>query len=190
MSAPTQWHALRSPAAIADALIDLYGRRGWRNYDEILSQTDHASQCGALAIEAGAPPELVVAAFLHDVGHLLMDEESQPPEDRHHEDVGARFLASWFGPGVTEPVRLHVRAKRYLCAVDPVHAAGLSAGSTRSLALQGGPMSPAEVAAFDAVPCSAAAVDLRRWDDSGKVVGSSTPDLTTFGELIVGVLGS
>jgi len=184
------WRDLTSPAAVADAIVGLYARRGSADYDEILSQTEHALQCGRLASEAGASEELVVASFLHDVGHLLMSEQPAPVEDRHHEDVGARFLSNWFPATVTTPVRLHVAAKRYLCAIDPAYAAGLSAGSTRSLAVQGGPMSDAEVVTFEAVPGSKDAVDVRRWDDRAKVPGAPTPDLAAFRDRMAAMLNT
>lgn len=186
-SAPA-WRELTSPAQIADALIALYTGRGAANYDEILSQTEHALQAGHLASAAGSADDLVVAAFLHDVGHLLMGEQPAPTEDRRHEDVGARFLANWFPATVTTPVRLHVAAKRYLCAVEPGYADGLSAGSTRSLVLQGGPMTDAEVVAFEAVPGSEDAVAVRRWDDHAKTPDASTPGLSAYRDVMIVVL--
>ncbi len=186
---PIDWSAVSAPEAVADAIVGLYERRGDADYDEILSQTAHARQCGGLARDEGAPDELVVAAFLHDVGHLLTDEPSGPPtRDRRHEDAGARFLARWFPAEVTTPVRLHVAAKRYLCAVDRTYAAGLSAGSTRSLALQGGPMTGDEVAGFEREPGYRDAVALRRWDDLAKVPGAVAPTLDEFRALILDTL--
>ncbi len=101
----------------------------------------------------GAPDHLVAAALLHDVGHLVSDDnvtlDDDLTDDFHHERVGAQYLARWFGPEVTAPVALHVAAKRYLCAVEPGYLDGLSPSSTRSLALQGGPMSADEVTRFE-----------------------------------------
>ncbi len=173
-----------------DELIDLYERWGSETYDEVVTQTDHAVQCAALARRAGAPDALVAAALLHDVGHLLDladDGGFVAGVDRRHEDRGARHLATWFGPAVTEPVRMHVEAKRYLCAVDPAYAAGLSAGSRRSLVVQGGPMDDTEVAGFTALAGADGAVALRRWDDAGKVTGLDRPPFAAYRELLAGL---
>jgi predicted HD phosphohydrolase len=97
-----------------------------------------------------------------------------------HEELGARFLAAAFGPAVTEPIRLHVPAKRYLCAARPGYRAALSPASARSLELQGGPMTAAEVAAFDAHPHARAAVAVRECDDRAKVAGLATPPFDHF----------
>ncbi len=183
--------ARREPRIADDVgavLIDLYRRRGKHHYDEVVSQTDHARQCGALARAAKADASTIVAAFLHDVGHLLADVHDRD-RDLRHEVVGARFLANWFGPEVTEPIRLHVSAKRYLCATSPDYLAALSPASIASLALQGGPMSEHEVAAFDAEPGADAAVALRRWDDLAKQHGAPTPTLDWFRSVLIDQIG-
>ena len=150
---------------------------------EAVTQEQHALQCAFLAESEKAPPSLIVAALLHDVGHLLDDafiNEAAPEDDHHHEVLGDMFLSRWFGPDVTEPARLHVAAKRYLCAVDPAYLDGLSPASRHSLALQGGVMSPAEAAAFIAAPFAEDAVRLRLWDDRAKELDLVTPDLDHF----------
>ena len=164
------WRQLRSAHDVAVALVALYGDRGASHYDEAVSQTDHAVQAAALAQAAGAPDALVAAALLHDVGHLLEPEEAAPTgaRDLHHEAVGARFLSAWFGAEVTDPIRLHVAAKRYLCAVEPGYHQGLSPASAHSLELQGGAMGAPELAEFERLPAHAAAVELRGWDDLAK----------------------
>jgi len=157
-----------------DDLLDLYTTFGPHHYDETVTQLDHGLQCAALARRDGAPDELVAAALLHDVGHLLhlRDGGTGPvATDLHHEERGADHLATWFPPAVCDPVRLHVQAKRYLVAVEPGLRDTLSAGSQASLLRQGGPMSPGEVAAFERTPGHLEAVALRRWDDAGKVEG-------------------
>ncbi|CAK0857775.1 unnamed protein product [Prorocentrum cordatum] len=127
-----------------------------------------------MAMRSGALPPAVVAAFLHDIGHLLLDEHAGRDDflltDKRHEEVGYRFLCrSGFPAEVTELVRLHVEAKRYLCAAEPSYYAGLSSASQQSLALQGGPLSPEGVARWTAAsPHAAAAGELRRWEDAGK----------------------
>lgn len=169
------------------AVCDLYARCGGERYDEEVTQTDHALQCAALARRDGADDALVAAALLHDVGHLLdLDRGGAhaPGVDRRHEVVGVEYLATVFPAEVTDPVLLHVEAKRYLCATEPAYAAGLSAGSQRSLAVQGGPMTAAEAAAFLGRPGAAAAIRLRRWDDAGKVVGLDRPAFATYRPLL------
>ncbi len=130
---------------IVDELIALYdGPSAARFYDEAVTELQHALQCAALAVRAGASDALTAAALLHDVGHLVLDDNvaltDELTVDRRHESVGARFLAPYFPPSVTAPIALHVAAKRYLCTSEPGYFASLSPSSVRSLALQGGPM--------------------------------------------------
>jgi predicted HD phosphohydrolase len=123
-----------------------------------INQRQHALQSAWLAERQGCPPALIAASLMHDIGHLVHNLGEDPAArgvDDQHEDLGTAFLAKWFGPEVTEPVRLHVAAKRYLCATEADYFGRLSPDSVRSLALQGGPMSAAEVAAFRALPQAA-----------------------------------
>jgi len=148
-----------------------------------INQRQHALQAAWLAEKTGCPDSLIVASLLHDVGHLVHDLGDNPAEagvDDLHEQRGYDFLAAWFGPEVTEPVRLHVAAKRYLCATEADYFSKLSKDSVLSLSLQGGPMSAAEVTAFDALPQSAAAVKLRRFDEQAKVKNLETPGVDHF----------
>lgn len=154
-------------------LFDRYaGPQAQQLYDEAITELEHGLQCAALARRDGADDATVAAALLHDVGHLLVGDlfpiDAALDRDWEHEAVGARYLARWFGPEVTEPVRMHVAAKRFLVATEPAYAARLTPSSVRSLAVQGGPMSADEQAAFAAQPGAAAAVAVRRWDDEGK----------------------
>jgi len=171
----------------ADALIDeifrLFRERGDRLYGEDVTERMHGLQCATLAERDGQPPELIAAALLHDIGHLLHDLGEDAAErgiDATHEDLGEAWLREHFPPEVTEPVRLHVAAKRYLCAVDPAYRAGLSEASERSLMLQGGPMSDEEVAAYEAGEHHEAATQLRRYDDAGKDPSIPEVDLEHF----------
>ncbi len=169
-------------AGSLDEVLDLYTRYADHVYDESLSQLDHALQSAALAEQEGADDELVVAALLHDVGHLLdlaANEGDRPSagEDLHHEATGSRYLTGLFGPGVTSPIALHVRAKRYRCAVDRSYVETLSEGSVRSLELQGGPADADEVARFESNSGFERAVALRDWDDRAKVLGLEVPPL-------------
>jgi [1-hydroxy-2-(trimethylamino)ethyl]phosphonate dioxygenase len=148
-----------------------------------VNQRQHALQAASLAEATGCPDALIAASLLHDIGHLVHDLGENPAEagvDDLHEMRGYEFLAAWFGPEVTEPVRLHVAAKRYLCATEVDYFARLSRDSVLSLSLQGGPMSATEVAAFDALPHSAAAVRLRRFDEQAKVKNLVTPSIEHF----------
>jgi phosphonate degradation associated HDIG domain protein len=148
-----------------------------------INQRQHALQAAWLAEKMGCLESLIVAGLLHNVGHLVHDLGDNPAEDGVddlHEQRGYDFLRVWFAPEVTEPVRLHVAAKRYLCATEPDYFARLSKDSVLSMSLQGGPMSADEVAAFEAVPQSAAAVQLRRFDEQAKVRDLETPPVGHF----------
>ena len=148
-----------------------------------VNQRQHALQAAWLAEKAGCSDALIAASLLHDIGHLVHDLGDSPAEagiDDQHEQRGYDFLAAWFGPEVTEPVRLHVAAKRCLCATEADYFSKLSNDSVLSLSLQGGPMSAAEVVAFDALPQSAAAVALRRFDEQAKVKNLQTPPVEHF----------
>ena len=169
----------------------LFATRGDSEYGgEAVSQAEHALQAAAAAVADAADEPLVAAALLHDLGHLLHDLPADSPEaglDDHHENSAARFLEAHFGPDVSEPVRLHVAAKRYLTAVEPDYLARLSGPSVTSLVLQGGPMSPAEQEIFRANPHWQAALRLRRYDEAAKVAGAATPTLTDFLPLLARV---
>lgn len=146
-------------------------------------QVQHALQAAWLAEREGKPASLITAALLHDIGHMVHDLGENPAAegiDDRHEDVGEAWLAQMFGPDVTEPVRLHVAAKRYLCAAEADYFSRLSADSIQSLQLQGGPMSAAEMAAFRANPHADAAVQLRRYDEGAKVKDLETPPVAHF----------
>jgi gamma-butyrobetaine dioxygenase len=157
------------PVRVIAGLFAADGTRGYLG--EAVTKGQHMLQAAALAKGAGAAPELVAAALLHDVGHFagaVSGQQLMSGTGNGHGDQGADWLAQWFGPGVTEPVRLHVAAKRYLCAVEPGYFGGLSAASVHTLRVQGGPMTRAEAAEFEASPWCQAALRLRRWDDAAK----------------------
>ena len=148
-----------------------------------VTQRQHALQAALFAQRDGCAPALVTAALLHDIGHLVHDLGENPAAegvDDFHERVGGDYLVQFFGPDVTDPVRLHVQAKRYLCAVEPDYFSRLSRDSILSLSLQGGPMSEAEADAFRAEPYFADAVRLRRYDEMAKVKTLATPDVAHF----------
>lgn len=170
-------------------VLELYEHWAGERYDETVTQLDHALQTAALAARDAAPEALVVAALLHDVGHLLDLAATagvyRPSEaDLRHEHRGARHLSTLFPPEVTTPIELHVEAKRYLSAVDEGYAQRLSAGSIRSLELQGGPLDEAQAERFLQVPGARAAIQLRRWDDAGKVDGLHVAPLEHYAPLL------
>lgn len=165
-------------------ILELFRQRGDSQYgSEPVSQREHALQAAWFAERDGAGSQLVAAALLHDVGHLLHHLPDDAPErgiDDHHETLAARWLKSRFPDEVCESVRLHVAAKRYLCAVEPHYRSQLSPASLLSLGLQGGPMTELELTEFMRLPGASEAVRLRRWDDEAKVPGLQTPPLEHF----------
>lgn len=169
----------------------LFRERGSAAYlGETVSQLEHALQAAQAAERDEASPALVAAALLHDVGHLLHglgDDAADRGLDDRHEDLGQRFLARHFPPEVSEPVRLHVAAKRYLCAAEAGYRDCLSPASQQSLRLQGGPFRADEAEAFRAGPHAEAAVALRRWDDEAKVSGLLTPPLEHYLAVVASV---
>ena len=177
---------------VIDEIFETFRRRGDAAYiGEPVSQTEHALQTALAAERAGAPATLLASALLHDYGHLVHSLDEDAAEhgiDTAHEEVGAEWLESRFLPAVTEPMRLHVAAKRYLCAVHDAYVRSLSDASRRSLELQGGPFSPAEVRAFEGRPFWSDAVRLRRWDDIAKVRGLPTPPLEHYRPALVASL--
>ncbi len=162
---------------------DLFARYGSDHYGEGISLRSHMVQTALLAEAGDAPPHLIAAALLHDVGHFLHPDARTAPtqgQDLEHEALGAAWLSRGFGPEVTAPIALHVQAKRYLCTVEPAYFGALSAASRLSLSLQGGPMSLGEAEVFAQRPGAADAVRLRRWDDLGKEVMRQDADMARF----------
>ncbi|WP_433695359.1 phosphonate degradation HD-domain oxygenase [Paraburkholderia phenoliruptrix] len=150
---------------------------------EPVTQLQHALQSGALAEEAGADEALVVAAFLHDLGHLLNLQGETPTErgiDDLHQYFALPFLRPVLPDAVLEPIRLHVDAKRCLCAIDRTYFGQLSADSVRSLELQGGIFSREEADTFLQKPYAQDALRLRKWDDRAKEENRATPDLDHY----------
>jgi gamma-butyrobetaine dioxygenase len=172
---------MTTPTTVEE-LFELYERRGAEHYGESITQIEHGLQCAALARRDGANDALIAAALFHDVGHLVVDVQGNADfdlakDDDDHEAVGARVLSPILGRAVAQPVALHVTAKRWRCTIDPTYHNTLSATSQATFKAQGGPLSPAECARFEAHPGFEGALALRSWDDEGKV-----PDLEV-GEL-------
>jgi gamma-butyrobetaine dioxygenase len=169
-------------------IADLFASEGRTEYlGEAVTQAAHMLQAAHLAEQEGADGALVAAALLHDVGHFkgaVSGQQLMAGTDNMHSHTGADWLAQWFGPEVTEPVRLHVAAKRYLCAVEPGYAKTLSAASVYTLSVQGGPMSCTELDEFAVSPYSQDACRLRRWDDAAKDPDAATPPFEHFRPLL------
>jgi phosphonate degradation associated HDIG domain protein len=178
---------------VTDEILGIFQKRGSGAYfGESVSMTEHALQAAYFAQAAAAPRSLIVAALLHDIGHLIEDVPSDIADwtvDAHHEQVGSLWLAARFRPEVSEPVRLHVRAKRYLLATDANYYAKLSPASVITLKLQGGPMAAHEVAMFETEQFHQEAVRVRQWDDQGKVARMKTPALRDYGPFIEELIG-
>ena len=169
---------------IRDEINSIYETRATKPYGlSDVNQQQHALQAAAMAEANGEMPAMIVAALVHDIGHMVHDLGDNPAEagiDDKHEALGAVWLEDHFGPDVTEPVRLHVPAKRYLCTVDKSYFGRLSEDSVISLELQGGLMTTDEVAAFEANPHAQAAVRLRRLDEAAKDPDMATPPVAHF----------
>ena len=176
-------------------IVQLLSSRATTWYgQEAVSQLEHALQCASLAEKSNESSETVVAALLHDLGHIVspdrpndMPTDTLPSKDDLHQFLALPFLRSLFPDAVLEPIKLHVDAKRYLCAVDPSYWADLSPASKHSLELQGGVFDEQQLRAFEDLPYYAEAVRLRRYDDLAKVPGHQTPDLAHFEQLMVRV---
>lgn len=166
-----------------DRIFQLLSDKGSRLYgEEAVTQLEHALQCAALAQANGANDELITAALLHDLGHLMRDVSVQGEDDRHQYRA-LHLLRRRFGPAVLEPIRLHVDAKRYLCAMKPGYMEKLSPASIHSLELQGGVFSAHQTRRFVCQPYWRDAVRLREWDDEAKVLDARTPPLDHFASI-------
>jgi predicted HD phosphohydrolase len=169
---------------IADELLAIYGGRGAVAYfGEAVTVTEHSLQTVHFAQRCDAPDGLVIAALLHDIGHLIdavAGDVADWKTDAGHERTGSRWLASFLPSDIFEPVRLHVPAKRYKFATDPAYLGALSPASVMTLRLQGGPMSRAEVDTFETEPYFRSAILLRQWDDQAKIRGFATPDFAHY----------
>jgi phosphonate degradation associated HDIG domain protein len=177
----------RAGAAAEDpvgVIAELFASEGLAGYlGEDVTQAVHMLQTAALAERDGAGDVLIAAALLHDVGHFtgtVTGQDLMRGTDNRHSEQGAAWLARWFGPEVTEPVRLHVDAKRYLCATEPGYLELLSPASVYTLGVQGGPMQGTELTGFEASPHAAAACRVRRWDDAAKDPDAPVPPFDHF----------
>ena len=173
-------------------LFDYVKKYGQHNYEEQVTQYAHAVQAAYLAKEENSSDEMITAALLHDIGHMLADDpdEANNPTVKNdlHEELAAAYFQDIFPPSVTEPIRLHVPSKRYLCTTDETYYDGLSDASKKSFHLQGGHMSPDEQTAFESNPYYKEALRLRIWDDKAKIVGQDFPEIDTYAPYVGAVL--
>ena len=176
-----------------DQIRDLFSERGHLAYGEGVSELQHALQAASLAQKDNAPNSLIVAALLHDIGHLLhglSEDVAEQGIDGHHERIGEKWLEEHLGLEISQPVRLHVAAKRYQCTVNPDYLAQLSPASLKSFILQGDKMNGDEVSAFEKNPFFKNALQLRTWDDNAKDPEMETPLLEHYLPLVKAALVS
>jgi phosphonate degradation associated HDIG domain protein len=192
---PSQWYLTGRDRVMNTAIIDeifaIFRAFGSLRYGEDVTQLEHILQSAHVARLDGAPDSLIAAALLHDIGQFLDDAGNAAEQkgiDARHEISGAAYLAPYFPPSVTDPVRLHVEAKRYLCSAEPGYREGLSRASELSLTLQGGPQNPKEMEAFLATPGAKDALRLRRYDDLGKRRNWQVPGLESYRPMLESVL--
>ena len=150
--------------------------------NENVTQLEHALQCAELAEKNNYSKEMITAALLHDIGHLLYDGQDpiHKGKDGHHENLGADYLSKYFDEDVTHPIRAHVDSKRYLAGVEEGYYDLLSEASKLSLAVQGGAFSKEEAEVFINKPFMKEAVEMRRFDDMAKILNKKTPNLEHF----------
>ncbi|MGH7168843.1 MAG: HD domain-containing protein [Gemmataceae bacterium] len=177
---------------LIDHIFTLFTEKGQGAYfGEAVTETEHALQCAHRAEQSAANDALIAAALLHDIGHLLHglpEDIAGHGIDGRHEHEGAVWLQHYFESAVVAPVRLHVAAKRYLCAMEPDYFTGLSPSSRLTLRLQGGAMSQQEIRSFEQEPGFRFAVAVRRWDDEAKVPGLAVPGLEHYRKRLEAVL--
>lgn len=167
-----------------EAVLETMAARGGETYfGEPVTVLEHCLQAAFFARQDASTDALVVAALLHDLGHLLHTEGEDAADyglDTRHEELADRTLATHLPKAVTEPIRLHVAAKRYLCFANPAYRDALSPSSELSLQLQGGPMTVREAEEFLASPFARDAVSLRRWDDEAKIPKLPVPPISGY----------
>ena len=168
---------------VIEEILGAYETGGDLDYGENISMREHMLQTACLAAQGGKEERIIVAALLHDYGHLICDQPNNifsEGSDNFHEVVGARALENWFDEEIVGAIRLHVDAKRYLCAATPKYMAKLSEASITTLAVQGGPMNSAEMAEFREQTGYKMALTVRVYDDLGKEPRRLRPELPYY----------
>jgi len=174
----------------AEEIIEIFRKKGGEDYaGEEITQLEHACQAAQLAEQQGFDDEVILAAFLHDLGHLLSDDEEDDMDGfgvRNHEAVGADFLKQrGFSDKIATLVKSHVEAKRYLCFANQRYYDNLSQASKMTLAYQGGPMNATEAAAFEQNPLKTLIIRMRTWDEEAKVTNVPVPGLQVYREMMI-----
>ncbi|UWQ39064.1 HD domain-containing protein [Leisingera aquaemixtae] len=173
---------------IVEFIGGIFDRRGGEEYlGEPVTMAEHMLQGAAIAEQNGQPEEIIVGALLHDIGHFTSEFGTfsmDDTEDRFHEEAGAEVLEQFFPSVITDCVRYHVAAKRYLCATKPEYFNRLSEASIHSLNLQGGPMNAEEVAEFEKNPNLKQIIAVRYLDEAGKRADMETPDYWHFAPMV------
>lgn len=176
---------------ITDEIMSLYNEHGGAEYaGEKVSQLEHMAQAAQLAEAQGYDEEIILAAFLHDIGHISEaakgDNEMDGYGIKDHEELGAEFLREkGFSKKVARLVESHVEAKRYLTYKDPAYYANLSEASKRTLEYQGGPMTADEATAFEQYPLFDLIIRMRNWDEQAKIEHQPLPDLQHYREMML-----
>ncbi len=177
---------------LVEYLRDIFLRRGAESYlGESVTMSQHMLQTAYNAEKAGEPAWVITSALLHDIGHYtgeFPEDYIEQGVDNRHEHTGPAILEKFFDAEIVEPVRLHVQAKQYLCAVDPDYLGDLSDASVKTLELQGGPFNSDQVAAFEKNPHLETTIKIRKYDDGGKVAGVQTPDIDHYLAIVQQVL--
>jgi phosphonate degradation associated HDIG domain protein len=176
---------------ITDEIMDMYEKHGGAEYaGEKISQLEHMVQAAQLAEEQGYDEEVILAAFLHDIGHIAASAEGDKGMGgygtKDHEEIGAEFLkGKGFSRKVVRLVESHVEAKRYLTFKDPVYYEQLSEASKTTLGYQGGPMNEEEAAAFEQYPLFELIIRMRKWDEQAKIQDRQLPDMRHYRAMIL-----
>ena len=170
------------------SILDQHGDREYNGLG--LSVLEHMLQSALEAETAHAEAHEVVATLLHDIGHFVVEFplDMKNVKDTGHDKAGAAILEPFFGPEIVEPIRQHVRAKRYLCTVEPSYYDNMTIPVKHTFRLRGGMISAAEVKEFEALPFSEVATRLRRWCDLAMIPGRKTKQFEEYYSLIESVL--
>jgi 2-amino-1-hydroxyethylphosphonate dioxygenase (glycine-forming) len=176
---------------VTDEIMSYYQLHGGEEYaGEKVTQLEHMVQAAQLAEQEGYDSEVVLAAFLHDIGHICEaghgDNEMDGFGIKDHEEIGADYLQQkGFSKKIVRLVQSHVEAKRYLTYKDPEYYSQLSEASKKTLEYQGGKMEKEEAEAFEQYPLFNLIIQMRKWDEQAKIEHKPLPDLSHYRALIL-----
>jgi phosphonate degradation associated HDIG domain protein len=183
--------SFRQSEQVASEIIEMYKNHGGEEYaGEKVSQTEHMIQTAELAAQQGHDDEVILAAFLHDIGHICVSAQGEQAMDgwgvKDHEEIGADYLkTNGFSKKVVRLVESHVQAKRYLTYKDPEYYDQLSEASKKTLEYQGGRMLQEEAEAFEHYPLFDLIIKMRRWDEEAKIENMQLPNLDRYKQIII-----